>query len=241
MIENMMMRQAGAAHIEIVDGSDIIMNNLIINDGDLRGILMGQVTDVVIQNSILTQLGQACIAILPSSGTTENVCIKGCFLEALRGVDCDAGTATLNMVVVEDCYILGRIELHGVVGAVIKNNFMLPGVIDGIDLTNSFNCEIRDNLIYGSNSDTTTCINITGNGGNHLLTGNILAVGLINVAEDATTGANSIFSNWAIQSPANEASNYVVMATTINKSIVDQSGTFPTPNPRKWHNISMTT
>ncbi len=232
--------------INISAADTITINRVLVSDSGRHGIhCAGAVTDVIIQDSMIVDNTTDGIALLPTSGTTQRVCIQRCVCNnnGSDGIDVAINTATaINQIIVQDCCCFSNtstgIRFDTVTSSVIKNCVSSSNGTDGISLNLPNDIEVLENVCSNNTDDG---INITnGSAEDCSIQGNVLVLnGGDNYQEGIGAGPHTVLSNFALH--GTQADNYAVNGTTMNKSIIDQgTGTFGT-YPGKWRNISMTT
>lgn len=128
-------------------------------------------------------------------------------------------------------------SLDRVEDSLITNCYVVGQSTAGARLTDCHRIKLIENMF---DNNTTYNILLRGGTDNCYIFANCLMLADTNLREDSATGPNSILGNFALGAAFSD--NYDIMGTTtVNLDTFDQAGTFPSPAPVSWKNMSVRT
>lgn len=227
--------------------TSIIIEDAMIGGSGGNGINIDAASDLIIRECIITDNGLSTT----NSGIYINSCNRVLISECMTTTNAGYGysftsTATAVDIVLEKCKAYYNID-HGIFmshvnSSVIKGCMSSENGGDGIRVNDCKNLEIIQNFCM-DNTDNGIVLGTesVGSSNCYVAENSLLLTGSVNLKEESGSGPNSILTNFALS--VNGGNNYATDShrTYLNFVTIDQSGTFPTPQPIKWHNISMTT
>jgi len=211
------------------------------------GINFDASSDIFVRDCMITDNGLSTT----NNGVTVSSCNRVRLSHCMTTTNAGNGysftsTSTAVHVVLEDCKAfendMNGIFMSHVFEGVIQECVCAQNGADGIRVNDCSSLEIVQNFCM-ENTDDGIVLGIESVGTNdcYIAENSLMTTGSVNLREESGSGPNSILSNFALS--VNSGDNYVTESgkTYLNFVTIDQSGSFPSPEPVKWHNISMTT